>query len=255
MMIVLILVIGLSVGSFLNVLIDRLPRGESIMKKRSHCEGCKKEIAWYDLIPVASFMALSGKCRYCRSPIAWQYPLVEIITAGLFVGAVGIVGEIRGVRDISLLFYYLFIVSSLIVVFFADFKYGIIPDKIIYPSILISLGYLFILHPSSFILHLFSALGAFLFFLIIYLVTHRAGMGLGDVKFSFLLGLFLGFPQIIVALYVAFLTGAAISLILVLWGKKKLRGGAVPFGPFLVIGTLISFFWARPLLQVVLGLY
>jgi prepilin signal peptidase PulO-like enzyme (type II secretory pathway) len=144
--------------------------------------------------------------------------------------------------QILTLIYYLFIVSSLIVVFFADLKYGIIPDKIIYPAILVSAAYLFINHQSLIINHLLTAVGAFTFFLLLFLVTRGRGMGFGDVKLVILLGLLLGFPKIVVAFYIAFLTGAIIGIILILWGKKKLRGTTIPFGPFLVGGALIALF-------------
>lgn len=145
-----------------------------------------------------------------------------------------------GIMGFFELGYYLFIVSSLIVVFFSDLKYGIIPDRIVYPAIAVSFGYLFIIHNSYFMIHFLSALGVFLFFLLLFLATRGRGMGFGDVKLVFLLGLFLGFPKIIVAFYISFLTGAVIGIILILWGKKKLHGTTIPFGPFLVAGALAA---------------
>jgi prepilin signal peptidase PulO-like enzyme (type II secretory pathway) len=150
--------------------------------------------------------------------------------------------------------YYLFILSGLIVVFFADIKYGIIPDKIIFPAIVASLLYLFIIPNSLFsprgeagMIHILSAIGAFLFFLFLFLITKGRGMGFGDVKLVFLLGLILGFPKIVAAFYIAFLTGAILGCILILWGKKKLTGGTIPFGPFLVLGAIIAMFWGTVL--------
>lgn len=245
MVLFIIFFIGLCVGSFLNVLIDRLPREESIIKKRSYCESCKHKLAWYDLIPLLSFVMLSGKCRYCGFPISFYYPTVELITGVLFVLTFFFLpGE-------SIL-YYLFIVSSLITIFFIDLKYGIIPDKIVYPSIFLTFVFI-ALNTQYLILNtLLSAFGSFLFFLFLWAITRGRGMGFGDVKYTFLMGLILGFPNIVVGLYVAFLTGAIVSLILVLWGKKKLKGSTIPFGPFLVFGTIVALFWGDILMRMVL---
>jgi len=257
-MIFFIFLFGLAVGSFLNVLIDRLPRDESPFKGRSYCEKCYKTLRWYDLIPLLSFIVLKGKCRYCHSTISYYYPIVEALTGVAFVFVVSFIPQenikyqISNIKYTIELFYYLFIVSSLIVIFFADLKYGIIPDKIIYPSILVSIAYLFINHKSLFINHLLVGVGAFLFFFLLYLITRGRGMGFGDVKLVFLLGLFLGWPKIIVMFYFAFLTGAALGCILILWGKKKLRGETLPFGPFLVLGTFVAAFFGESIVDQII---
>ena len=248
---------GLAIGSFLNVLIYRLPHDLPILG-RSFCPRCKKKIAWQDNIPLLSFAILGGKCRHCRFPISLQYPVVELTTAVLFVLTAFYITQTRimnyesGIMDFVTLGYNLFIVSALIAIFFTDLKSGIIPNKIIYPSVLLSTVYLLIIHNSLFIIHLLSAFGAFAFFLLLFLVTRGRGMGFGDLKLAFLMGLFLGFPKIVIALYIAFLTGAVVSLILVLWGKKKFFGGTIPFGPFLVLGTLVSLFFGEGLLRLFL---
>lgn len=252
----LLFILGLSVGSFLNVVIDRLPKQETVVKKRSYCDYCKRKLAWFDLIPLLSFVLLSGKCRYCHYRISLYNPLIELTTGVLFIYT--LFHQSLPISDLNLLTilssietsYIFFIMSSLIVIFFTDLKYGIIPDSVLILSVIVSFLYLFFIHSSLFIIYFFSAIGAFLFFLLIFLVTRGRGIGFGDVKLSFLLGLFLGFPKIIVALYLAFLTGALISAILVLWGKKRFFGGTVPFGPFLVLGTLISFFWGEVILRM-----
>lgn len=255
---VYIFIIGLFIGSFLNVLADRLPRGESVVKGRSHCEKCKKNLKWFDLIPLLSFLQLRGKCRYCHTPLSFYYPITELVTGIMFVITYLFVANNFPFATFHLpfisLFYYLFIVSSLIVVFFADLKYGIIPDKIILPAVIISFLYL-ILNTNYLILsHLFSAVGACLFFLILFLITKGRGMGFGDVKFAFLMGLILGFPNIIVSLYIAFLTGAIVGIILIVWRKKRIFGTSIPFGPFLVLGTLIAIFYGEILAQIFLRL-
>lgn len=246
---VFIFLCGLAVGSFLNVLADRFSRNESVIKGRSYCESCKKTLGIKDLVPVFSFLYLGGKCRYCKTKLSWYYPLVEVTTGVLFIvtfwWTVNQFPASNFQYQISNVLYYLFLISSLIVIFFADIKYGIIPDKIIVPAILIS--FLYILLTTSYVLpaHFLSALGAFLFFFLIFFLTRGKGMGFGDVKFAFLMGLVLGFPNIVISLYIAFLTGAFVSLILILGGKKKLHGSTIPFGPFLVFGMLVALYFGE----------
>ena len=191
MMIFFIFLFGLAVGSFLNVLIDRLPRDESVIKGRSYCENCKKQLLWYDLIPLLSFLILKGKCRHCHSPISFYYPTVELVTGAMFVLVYlflpqeGIMNQESGIMGLVSLAYNLFVVSSLIVVFFADLKYGIIPDKIVYPAILVSLLFLISQYPNILISNILSALGAFLFFFLLYLITRGRGMGFGQYSFFY----------------------------------------------------------------------
>jgi|SRR3989344_7981357 len=273
MVLLLLLILGLCIGSFLNVLIDRLPEDRSILG-RSYCDNCKKKLKWYDMIPVATFILLNRKCRYCQSPISFYYPLVEILTGIIFICVYFYVLKLNNlpftifhlsfdstIEQFSNLtinyVYLLFITCSLIVIFFSDLKYGIIPDKIIFPAIAIAAIY----HLSFPIFHLqaipqvslvnflLSALGAFIFMLLLFLTTRGKGMGFGDVKLAFLMGLILGFPLIISAFYLAFLTGAAIGIILIIWGKKKLSGGKIPFGPFLVLGTFLNLFLGSQIIQ------
>ncbi|MBI2036068.1 prepilin peptidase [Candidatus Microgenomates bacterium] len=253
----------------MNVLIDRLATNQSIVSPASHCDRCKKRLEWRDLIPVISFVILRGRCRFCRSPISWQYPMVELLTGLLFTFSIFnfqflIFNENFKFQILNLLFT-LYIVSSFIVIFFADLKYGIIPDKIIYPAIVVS--FIFLAFSNSFTSGeslratpevfnaLFAALGAFLFFMIIFLLTRGRGMGFGDVKFSFLLGLIFGFPKIVAVLYIAFLTGAAFSVILMILNKKKPKD-AIAFGPFLVVGALsVLFFWDFLYSRVLLNIW
>jgi len=235
----LLFLIGIFVGSFLNVIINRLPRKETIIKGRSHCESCKKELAWYDLIPLLSFMLLRGKCRYCNKQLSLYYPIIEFSTGILFVLVYAFVNfqfSIFNFQSISqfLIFYSL--------IFIEDLEFGIIPDKVIFPAVILSLFYFLIVNPQSLFINLISAIGTCAFFLILFLITKGKGMGFGDVKLAFLLGLILGFPKIILALYLAFLTGAFVGIILILWKKKKSIREAIPFGPFLIAGALTSLF-------------
>ncbi len=255
---VFLFLIGIFVGSFLNVIIDRLPRKETIAKGRSHCEFCKKELAWYDLVPLLSFLMLKGKCRYCHKKLSLYYPIIELGTGILFAFTYLWISQIYHLPfTIYHLIYYLIIISAFIIIFFEDLKFGIIPDKIVFPAIVATLLYLLIINPSSLIIYLISALGAFAFFIVLFLITKGKGMGFGDVKLSFLLGLILGFPKIILALYLAFLTGAFVGIILIVWRKKRSLKDTIPFGPFLVIGTLLSLFLGNlilPKIIIFLGL-
>lgn len=246
--------LGLAVGSFLNVLIYRLPLGLGI-RGRSFCPHCKKTIRWFDNVPLLSFLLLGGKCRRCHSPIGWQYPAVELITAALFVvtfsflSSERIMNQESGIMGMIELLYSLLILSLLIVIFFIDLRHKIIPDLLVFPAIIVTFLYISIIHNSLFIIHFLAAIGAFAFFLTLFLFTRGRGMGFGDVKLAFLMGLILGFPNIVVALYLAFLTGAVVSIILVLRGRKRLKD-AIAFGPFLVIGTFVAFFWGEQIVQL-----
>ncbi len=264
--------IGLAVGSFLNVVIDRIPRGESIMNSRSHCEHCRHTLHWLDLIPIVSFVLQRGKCRYCKKHISSYYPLVEGVTAVLFIFIAFFIldflrhySDLRYILTVTYLFY---IVSSLIVIFFTDIKYGIIPFKVVFYAILVAaLWHIFspsipvtefetrllIVRSMSFFNYLLSAFGAFGAFLLLFIGTKQRGLGFGDVVFAFLMGFLLGFPKIVLGLYIAFLSGALLSTALVVVGRKKMRGGVIPFGPFLVGGTIISLIWGNTLITLILS--
>jgi leader peptidase (prepilin peptidase) / N-methyltransferase len=240
---------GIFIGSFLNVVIYRVPRGESIVFPSSHCPHCRHRLAWYDLIPLVSYLLLRGKCKYCKQNISLSYPLVELSTGLLFLFLFYL--SITPIVNIILLLYLLTMGSIFTVIFFTDLKYGIIPFQVIFVGLIVSFLYLFSSFSFSiFLNHIFSSLGAFISFLSLFLLTKGRGMGLGDVVLVLLMGLFLGFPNIAFALYLAFLTGAIISLILVLIGSKRLRHDTIPFGPFLVAGTLISLFLGNSILRL-----
>jgi len=254
-LLVFVFLFGLCIGSFLNVLIYRLPRSISPIKGRSFCPKCKKKIFWYNNIPLLSFILLRGKCRFCHSPISWQYPLVELLTGVLFVMVVLFLSPMQdywmtGLLDdwiIDLLIYW-FLISTFIVIFFTDLRHQIVPDEVVYPAILIAFLFLITNYQLLITNYLLSAFGAGLFFLILHLITRRKGMGLGDVKLAILMGLVLGFPKIIVALYLAFLTGALIGVILILARKKKF-GEHIPFGPFLSGATIVALFWGEEIMK------
>lgn len=249
-MILFLFLLGLSVGSFLNVLIDRLPKGESVIKGRSYCDHCHHKLCWYDLVPFFSFVLLKRRCRYCKKQISWQYPLVELTTGILFLLTYTLMIYITKANVFSPTFVYLLVViSGLIAIFFTDLKYRIIPDQIVFALVVISFIYE-IVYQSNFLLNYFlSGVSMFLIFLTLVFITKGKGMGYGDVKFSFFMGIFLGFPKIMVAFYLSFLTGAVVSIILVIAGVKGMKS-KIAFGPFLVIATFISFFYGEHIWSV-----
>lgn len=249
----LVVFFGLCVGSFLNVLIYRLPRNLPFVRGRSYCPKCRKSILWRDNIPLLSFLFLKGRCRWCKKTISWRYPLVELLTGVLFVfgteSVLGRFGElgILGIIEIARVW---ILVSALVAIFFIDLKFQIVPDQIVFPVILISFIFSLITNhqpPTTshqpLVTNLFpSAIISSAFFYLLYRLTKGKGMGFGDVKLVFLIGFSLGFPKVIIGLYSAFLTGAVVGVILILLGKAKF-GEKIAFAPFLVVGWLAAYFW------------
>ena len=260
---------GLVVGSFLNCVIYRLAlpnfslKNLGGLKNRSYCPHCKKTLSWQDLIPVLSFLILRGRCRHCRQKISWQYPLVEIATGLLFLlifnFQFSIFNEFSIFNFLKLIYYWT-IACFLIVVFVYDLKHYIIPDQIVYPAILVSgiwyfISGIFDIYTKYEILNtIYSAFGAALFFLLIVLISRGKWMGVGDVKLAFLMGLILGFPNILVAIFSAFFIGAIIGIGLMLAGRKTMKS-EIPFGPFLVTGTMSAIFFGESLTDWYLNLF
>jgi len=234
----LIFIFGLAIGSFLNVVICRLETNEPILIGRSHCPKCRTILKWYDLIPVFSFIFYKGKCCYCGKKISWQYPVVEIATGLLFLLIFNFQFSIFN------LIYYLIITCFLIIIFVYDLKHYLILDKIVFPGIIIAIIFNFLLLSESWQFSILSAFGASLFFLLLVLVSKGKWMGLGDVKFAFLMGLILSWPNILLGLFLSFFSGAIIGIILILFGKKGLKS-QIPFGPFLVGATVFIMLYGQ----------
>ena len=237
---ILIFILGLSIGSFLNVIICRLETKETIISNRSYCPQCRVILKWYDLIPVLSFLLQKCRCRYCKKKISWQYPVVEIATACLFLLIFNLQFSIFN------LIYYFIIISFLIIIFTYDLKHYLIPNRIIYPAIIIAgiFNFQFLISNqfSIFKFSILSALGASSFFLALVLVSKGKWMGLGDVKLAFLMGLILGWPNILLALFLSFLSGSVIGIGLIIFGKKDFKS-QIPFGPFLAGSTILVMFY------------
>jgi prepilin signal peptidase PulO-like enzyme (type II secretory pathway) len=245
-------VLGLLFGSAINAIVWRLYVGRSWVHGRSMCPECKHVLAAKDLVPVVSWLALRGKCRYCQARIHWQYPAVEILTACLFglsayvlgTGALG--GWLR-------LGFWLVILVMLIVVAVYDTRWMILPDKVVLPMIGVALVYTilgaFVAHSLKVVLGPLeaAALVGGAFYAIVVLSKGRA-MGGGDIKLVFAMGLILGLQSMTVALLFAFNLAAIVGVVLIATGIRG-RRDHIPFGPFLVTGTVLAFLFAHPLIQ------
>ncbi len=225
-------VFGAVLGSFLNVVIHRVPLGESLVAPGSRCPSCRTPLAPYDNVPVVSWLVLRGRCRHCGAPISPRYPLVELITAVAFAAVVAVRGA-----DADLLLELPF-VACLIALAGIDLDHRLLPNRIVYPmaawgliaSVLVATGDL----PE----HLIAGAAAFTFLLVAALV-YPAGMGMGDVKLAGVMGLYLGL-SIAPALLVSFLTGTVVGLAIIAREGADARKKAVPFGVFLALGGLVG---------------
>lgn len=242
---------GLCIGSFLNVLIYRLPLGRSIVKPGSACPNCGARIRWYDNIPVLSYLLLRGKCRHCQSRISLRYPLVELVT-----GLLSLAIFFRYGVSWACLFYFIFI-SGLIAIIFIDFDHQIIPDVITYPGIVA--GFI-----SSLILpnitYSDSLIGIILGGGILYLIAlgylmlaKREGMGGGDIKLLAMIGAFLGWQALPFTILSSAFLGSVVGIIAMLKTGKDTKM-AIPFGPFLSIGAILYLFWGARITLWYLGL-
>lgn len=241
---------GLIFGSFANVLILRDNRRRSILTGRSECPHCKHELAWYELIPVVSFVIQGGKCRACRKPISWQYPLVELAAAGLAVLAfqIGYIDHANALGAVllfaSLL---LFLVMSGI-----DIRTQTVwPEYTVIAGLLGGLSYLY---PNYQVLGAVVGAGSLLLVSAIWKVLFKQdGMGEGDAWIAGAIGLIVGYPLILVALFGAIFSGA-LSGVLAIAGKKGSLEARIPFGPFLFLGLLIALLWGNQLIAWYTGI-
>ena len=258
-LIVIFAVLGLAVGSFLNVCIDRLPQNKSIVFPPSHCEACQHKLAAKDLIPVFSYLRLRGRCRYCQASIPRRVFWVELATglifAFLYWWCVIFKPEL-GIVTFGVLAFYtcLFIIISVI-----DLEHGLILNKVVYPSMVVVL--LLALYPWPWLTQsigmrvAYVALGGaigFAIFLLIAIVS-RGGMGWGDVKLAALIGLATGFPLVFVAVIIAAILGGIVAMALVI-AKKRKRRETIPFGPFLAAAAMITLLWGSTILSWWIGL-
>ena len=255
MWLVLFFLLGAAVGSFINVVADRLPAGKSIISPPSHCSECQHKILARDNIPIFSYLWLKGRCRYCGITIPRRLFWVELGTAVLFAFLYWHYG--LG-WELALVAFYccLFIVLSLI-----DLEHNILPNKIVYPAVIFAiviaaLGSIFGFEPKAiadtgFRLWIVdAAIGGGIGFVLLLLpaLFYRGGMGWGDIKLAALIGLVTGFPLVLLAMFLAIISGGLIAAILLL-SKLKSRKDAIPFGPFLSLAAMATLFWGNTLLN------
>jgi prepilin signal peptidase PulO-like enzyme (type II secretory pathway) len=231
---IFLFIIGLVFGSFITALTWRYPKGISIAKGRSICPNCRKQVSWRDNIPIVSYFLLGGKCRNCKAKISLRYPLIEL--------AAGIGFVLIGFQILPLILFCL-----LEIIFVIDLENQIIPDSFIFIGILLSL----IINYQSSFTGLLAGFVCAIFLLLIFLFTKGHGMGLGDVKFAVLGGMIVGLPLFPIWLFVAFLTGAMVGIILIL-GKKMGLKSKIAFGPFLVISIPITLLWGQKIIDIIL---
>lgn len=238
-LLVLILgLLGLSMGSFLGALTWRMPRGMSILTGRSQCPRCHKVIAWYDNIPLLSYILLGGRCRNCHQAISIRYPLIEAATAIGFV-------SIWYSTPVAVP-YLLLVFSLLVAIFVIDFEHRIIPDELVFAGFAGTSIYLLMTNSLLWV----NLLTGFLladFLLLVHLITFGRGMGLGDVKLALFLGTFFSWPLGLIWIFASFLIGGAFGFTLILLGRAGLRQ-KIAFGPFLVVAASVTFVFAEKIL-------
>lgn len=243
---------GLIIGSFLNCLIWRLHSRESLWG-RSHCTTCQGLIAWYDNIPFLSYVNLGGRCRHCKKKISWRYPLVELITAVLFMMAFvrllysfGAIETWSSYAWLTLIRDWLFI-ASLIVIFVTDALWYLIYDEVVLPVTVI-VGIINLILGISWQNMLFSATIGSGFFIIQFIVSRGKWIGGGDIRLGLLLGVALGWPLIIPAIFLAYLLGAVVGIGLLSFKKKDWKS-LLPLGTFLAIAGVITLFYGYEIIN------
>jgi len=238
--------LGLIVGSFSNVCIYRIPRNESIIYPASHCPKCHSNISPKDNIPLLSYILLKGKCRNCKSKISMQYPVVELLTGLTYL----IIYWIYGLSIQTLV--YIILSSALIIIAFIDLQKQIVPDVISLPGIVIGFILSFFVPYISFVDSIIGIAVGGGIILVIGLagsvIFKKEAMGGGDVKLAAMVGAFLGWRYIIISLFLGFFLGALTGIILIVTKIKK-REDTIPFGPFIVMGSLITLLWGEQIIS------
>ena len=235
---------GLALGSFLNVVAARVPLRRSVVTQPSSCMSCGERIAWYDNVPVVSWVLLRGRCRRCGAPIGWVYPAVELTTAALIAGCVLAFGLTLEALVAA------FFCAVLVVVSATDLAHRIIPNRVVLPAAAVVLAAQTALEPSP-----EWALGALggSGFLLLAALAYPAGMGMGDVKLALLMGAMLG-RTVPVALMLGMILALVPSVVLLARHGAAARKMGIPFGPFLALGSVIALFWGDALLDRYLAL-
>ena len=229
-------VLGLVVGSFLNVCIHRLPRRESIAWPASHCTACQRTLAWFENVPVGSWLVLRGRCRTCGAGISLTYPLVELVTGMVFVGGYLLYG-VTPLLAVRLLF-----ACAMIVLFVIDLRHRILPNVITLPGIVAGLIFSAMLPPGWLASVIGAAVGGGVLFVIAeayYRLRGVEGLGMGDVKMLAMIGAFLGWQLTLVTLVLASFSGSVVGVGLIASGRGGMQA-ALPFGTFLAVGAVVA---------------
>jgi leader peptidase (prepilin peptidase)/N-methyltransferase len=243
---------GACVGSFLNVCIHRLPLRESLVWPASHCTSCNRPLAWYENVPLVSWLVLQGRCRTCKTPISFVYPVVEAVTAAVFVTAFFVYGWTL------LLAARLLFACALIVLFVIDLRHRILPNAITLPGIVVGFLLSLALPPGWLSSAIGVAAGAGVLFLIAeaYFRTRgEEGLGMGDVKMLGMIGAFLGWPLMLLTLVLASLMGSIVGVGMLLAGGRANMKAALPFGTFLAVGAFVGMVAGDAILAWYLSLY
>jgi leader peptidase (prepilin peptidase)/N-methyltransferase len=238
---------ALALGSFLNVVAARLPERQPVVGGRSRCTGCGNPIAWYDNVPLVSYFVLRGRCRSCGAGYGVRYFLVELTTALLVAACFARFG-LSGRGFVSA-----FLVASLVVLSAIDIERRILPDRIVLPAtvvVLVAQCALFPDHAVEWVLAALAASG----FLFAAVIAYPRGMGMGDVKLALLLGAALG-KTVSVAMAVALLAALLVAIVMLARNGAAARKSAIPFGPFLALGSVVALFFGHQLLDAYLGLF
>lgn len=258
--------LGAVVGSFLNALIWRLSVGESVLRGRSYCTDCRHTLAPKDLIPLVSFFFLSRRCRYCRSAISWRYPVIEASAGVLFVlvYAVFVQSVPEGLmqsfyfgghgRELLTFARNVFFASALLALFVYDLRWSLLPDAITIPVIVVGAVVQAVLYPSALLWYgLACAVGAG-FFAAQYIISRGVWIGGGDIRLGALMGVMLGWPGVLLALFISYISGAIIALGLLAL-KLKNRKSEIPFAPFLTASTFIVLLYGEGMIHAIRSFY
>ena len=253
LLIVIFAILGLAVGSFLNVCIDRLPSNKSIVLPPSHCEACQHKLAAKDLIPVFSYLRLRGRCRYCQASVPRRLFWVELATALIFAFLYWYYGLSPALGIMA------FYACLFIIIFVIDLEHGLILNKVVYPAMVVALLLALVPQPHLTLMiepgiasaALGGAIGFGIFLLIA--IVSRGGMGWGDVKLAALIGLATGFPLVFLSIIMGAILGGIVAVALVI-AKKRKRRQTIPFGPFLALAAMITLLWGSDILSWYLGL-
>lgn len=248
---------GCGLGSFFNVVIYRMPRGESLMWPGSHCPACSGKIAFYDNVPVLSWLLLSGKCRKCKAAISVQYPLVELLTGALTAAGFYILYSYCQTIPLSIKAGILYLVLVSVPIIIIDIRHYLIPDALVLPGILLGIGLSFLEGAITPLQSLYGGLGAgFVLWLLGWvtsMIYHKEALGFGDIKLIAMGGSLFGLPAGALGLMFASLIGCLVYIPLMLLAKHK-RESYIPFGPFICAGLLISSIWGQRLLDLYISL-